>query len=61
MTPVARTTASTPIGSATPAYTRPEPIVLPATAKNWPGVPMTVTVTADPGVTTVSDTIISTL
>jgi hypothetical protein len=58
--PLARTKASRPSGNWTPPYTIPEPIELPATAKNCPGGPISVTVTGAPAGTTVWETAIST-
>jgi hypothetical protein len=52
ITPVWSTTTSAPTGNATPPYEKPAPVVLPATAKNCPGGPITVTATDVPGATT---------
>jgi hypothetical protein len=55
--PSARITMSLPTARFTPPYARPAPTLLPSTANCWPGMPVTVSVTAAPGVTAVVDAV----
>ncbi len=54
-TPIVTMTMSAPTPRPTPPYDRPAPTELPSTANCWPGMPLTVSVTATPGVTAVLD------